>query len=114
METGKDINKVNESLLYLMDHLKTCCKSGYFMNLDDFAYFESSIYKVILRQLHEILIDNREKTHSEIEFQKKLKDLSFIRPNKIKIAGRENLAELEQVWEIACRCNYPLIQILKF
>lgn len=34
-----------------------------------------------------------------------LKDLSFIKPNKIKIPGRDNLGELEQVWEIVCRCK---------
>lgn len=36
---------------------------------------------------------------------KMLKDLSFIKPNRVKIAGRDNLAELEQVWEIVCRCT---------
>lgn len=41
-----------------------------------------------MREIHEIMIDLKEKSHADIEFQRTLKDLSFIKPNKIKIQGR--------------------------
>lgn len=73
--------------------------------MKEYEYFENSVFKVIMREIHEELLENKEKSPHELSFMKMLKDLSFIKPNKIRIPGRDNLAELEQVWEIVCRCT---------
>mgnify|MGYP001248628794 CR=1 FL=1 len=60
--------------------------------MEEFNFFETSIFKVVMREIHERLVENKDKSNNEIEFQQLLKSLGFIKPNKIKIQNRENLS----------------------
>lgn len=59
MDTGKDSYKIYESLCFLIDHLKEQCRNHYNVNMEEYNYFEISVFKVVMREIHELLVEDK-------------------------------------------------------
>lgn len=104
--TGKDTKNVYESLSLLLINVKEQCRVNDHIGIEEYNSIEKSVFKVMMREIHLRLVEEKDPSEQDIELNRRIDQLKSIKQNQIPIEGRESVADLEQIWDIACRCNF--------